>query len=72
MPSISNIPKEYTEADQAQWILENWDTVLPKFVKVFPHEYKRVLGAPRLGAEAVARPAASAAAPFEVMQVVHG
>ena len=28
-----------------KWILENWDAMLPKFVKVFPHEYKRVLGA---------------------------
>jgi hypothetical protein len=23
--------------------------MLPKFVKVFPHEYKRVLGVPRFG-----------------------
>ena len=24
-----------------------WDALLPKFVKVFPHEFKRVLGVPR-------------------------
>jgi glutamate synthase domain-containing protein 3 len=23
--------------------LENWLTMIPKFVKVFPHEFKRVL-----------------------------
>lgn len=32
MPSISNIPREYTEADKAQWILENGH---PKFVWIF-------------------------------------
>ncbi|HEY1755010.1 MAG TPA: glutamate synthase large subunit [Bryobacteraceae bacterium] len=38
---------EHTESPRANWILENWDAVLPKFVKVFPHEYKRVLGVKR-------------------------
>ena len=28
-------------------MLENWADMLPQFVKVFPHEYKRVLGVPR-------------------------
>ncbi len=36
-----------TGSPRAQWILENFDTMLPLFVKVFPHEYKRVLGIPR-------------------------
>ena len=44
---------ELTGSPRAHWILENWDTMLPKFVKVFPHEYKRVLGIPRLPAGAV-------------------
>ena len=39
---------EYTDSPQAKWILENWDVMLPKFIKVFPHEYKRVLGVPRV------------------------
>jgi len=39
---------EYTASPQAKWILENWESSLPKFVKVFPHEYKRVLGIPRV------------------------
>ena len=38
---------ELTESPRAKWILDNWETMLPKFVKVFPHEYKRVLGIPR-------------------------
>ena len=38
---------EYTGSPRAEWILENWSAMLPKFVKVFPHEYKRVLGIKR-------------------------
>jgi glutamate synthase (NADPH) large chain len=38
---------EETGSPRANWILENWDSLLPKFVKVFPHEFKRVLGVPR-------------------------
>jgi glutamate synthase domain-containing protein 3 len=41
---------ELTGSAQAKWILQNWDSMLPKFVKVFPHEYKRVLGIPRVPA----------------------
>jgi glutamate synthase domain-containing protein 2/glutamate synthase domain-containing protein 1/glutamate synthase domain-containing protein 3 len=44
---------EHTGSPQAKWVLANWESMLPKFVKVFPHEYKRVLGVPR----AVAQPA---------------
>ena len=45
---------ENTGSPQAKWILENWETTLPKFVKVFPHEYKRVLGIPRVPAGVIA------------------
>jgi glutamate synthase domain-containing protein 2/glutamate synthase domain-containing protein 1/glutamate synthase domain-containing protein 3 len=38
---------EATDSPRASWILENWYAMLPKFVKVFPHEFKRVLGVPR-------------------------
>ncbi len=38
---------EETESPRANWILENWEEMIPKFVKVFPHEYKRVLGVKR-------------------------
>jgi glutamate synthase domain-containing protein 3 len=34
---------QFTASPRAKWILENWSTMLPKFIKVFPHEYKRVL-----------------------------
>jgi glutamate synthase domain-containing protein 3 len=53
----------YTGSRRAQWVLENWDALLPKFVKVFPHEYKRVLGVQR-------RPSVEQAP--EIGQVVHG
>ncbi len=32
-----------TGSPRAKVILENWNAMLPKFVKVFPHEFKRVL-----------------------------
>ena len=41
---------ELTNSPRARWILENWAEMLPKFVKVFPHEYKRVLGVPQVAA----------------------
>jgi glutamate synthase (NADPH/NADH) large chain len=41
---------ELTGSAQAKWILQNWETMLPKFIKVFPHEYKRVLGVARVPA----------------------
>jgi glutamate synthase domain-containing protein 2/glutamate synthase domain-containing protein 1/glutamate synthase domain-containing protein 3 len=43
----------YTGSPRAEWILENWSTMLPKFVKVFPHEYKRVLGVARASEQKV-------------------
>ena len=36
-----------TGSPRAAWVLQNWYAMLPHFVKVFPHEYKRVLGVPR-------------------------
>ena len=50
---------EITGSPSARWILENWAEMLPKFVKVFPHEYKRVLGVPRQNAVAAHIPAAT-------------
>ncbi len=35
---------KYTGSKKAQFILDNWEDELPKFIKVFPIEYKRVLG----------------------------
>src|ERR1700689_4365541 len=42
--------RDFTGSPRAAWILEHWADAQPRFIKVFPHEYKRVLG--------VARPAA--------------
>jgi len=39
--------REHAGSPRGQWVLDNWDELLPRFVKVFPHEYKRVLGVPR-------------------------
>ncbi len=38
---------EETGSPRANWILENFDQMISNFVKVFPHEYKRVLGVKR-------------------------
>jgi glutamate synthase domain-containing protein 2/glutamate synthase domain-containing protein 3 len=38
---------ELTGSHRAKWILENWTDLLPRFIKVFPHEFKRVLGVSR-------------------------
>jgi len=32
-----------TGSPRAHWVIENWASVLPKFVKVYPHEFKRVM-----------------------------
>jgi glutamate synthase domain-containing protein 3 len=34
----------YTGSRKACFILENWQACLPSFVKIFPMEYRRVLG----------------------------
>jgi glutamate synthase domain-containing protein 3 len=35
---------EYTGSARAAYILDNWEASLPFFVKVFPMEYRRVMG----------------------------
>src|SRR5262249_16795272 len=37
---------DLTGSPRAKWVLENWDSMLEKFIKIFPHEYKRVLNRP--------------------------
>jgi glutamate synthase domain-containing protein 3 len=37
-----------TGSPRAKHLLNNWADALPRFVKVFPHEFKRVLGVPRV------------------------
>ena len=42
--------------------------MLPKFIKVFPHEYKRVLGIPRIPAGVLAAQAGTAHAQGQVIR----
>ena len=58
---------ELTGSPLAKWILGNWDSMLPKFVKVFPHEYKRALGIPRSAAATEPLPA-QGSQPREVLR----
>jgi glutamate synthase domain-containing protein 3 len=38
---------ELTGSKRAKYLLDGWTEVLPRFIKVFPHEFKRVLGVSR-------------------------
>ncbi len=38
---------ELTGSHRANWILDHWQEALPRFIKVFPHEFKRVRGLSR-------------------------
>ncbi|HEV2323987.1 MAG TPA: glutamate synthase large subunit [Terracidiphilus sp.] len=40
-------PRDMTGSPRAAWVLEHWASEQAKFIKVFPHEYKRVLGVAR-------------------------
>jgi len=35
---------QYTNSEKAHRLLESWERALPKFIKVYPHEFKRVRG----------------------------
>jgi glutamate synthase (NADPH) large chain len=38
---------ELTWSPRAKWLLNNWQEAVPRFIKIFPHEFKRVLGVSR-------------------------
>jgi glutamate synthase (NADPH/NADH) large chain len=57
-----------TASPRGQWILENWGQMIPKFVKIFPHEYKRVLGIPKF----VPRSATHLSEPVQRQEAAHG
>ena len=38
--------RDLTGSPRATWVLEHWAEAQPLFIKVFPHEFKRVLGIP--------------------------
>ncbi len=61
---------DLTGSHRAKWILENWQETVPRFIKVFPHEFKRVLGVVR--SEQAYTPGQPAAELEPVEQVQHG
>jgi glutamate synthase domain-containing protein 3 len=61
---------EFTGSERAKWILENWNEASTRFIKVFPHEYKRVLGVRRVEQAYIPGEAIPAVANAE--QVQHG
>jgi glutamate synthase (NADPH/NADH) large chain len=77
MQALQNLVERHVEATgspRGKWILENWGEMLPKFVKVFPHEYKRVLGIPKYqaGKAEVNHPAHIAAGASLKQEAAHG
>src|SRR5690242_2838010 len=38
---------EATGSPRGKWVLENWEQMLDKFIRVFPKEYRRVLSKDR-------------------------
>jgi len=59
-----------TGSRRARRILDNWAESLPRFIKVFPHEFKRVLGVAR--AQQPYIPGQPLPLPSEVEAVTHG
>jgi glutamate synthase domain-containing protein 3 len=65
--------RDLTGSPRAAWILERWAEAQARFIKVFPHEYKRVLGV----ASPSAAPEAShisptTSSPLAAAEVHHG
>jgi len=61
---------ELTWSQRAKWILDNWQESSVRFIKVFPHEFKRVLGVSRCQQAYV--PGESVAVLTSAQQVQHG
>jgi glutamate synthase domain-containing protein 3 len=67
--------RDLTGSPRAAWILEHWAGAQPKFIKVFPHEYKRVLGIARTDADsgaAYSSPKSSSPKVAATAEVKHG
>ncbi len=61
---------ELTGSRRAKAILDNWAEMLPRFIKIFPHEFKRVLGVSRSREQYI--PGQPLPIPVELEQVQHG
>jgi len=59
---------ELTDSPRARMLLDDWDDALCRFVLVFPHELKRVLGVPRSESAYSAPPLYSQAANVQEVQ----
>jgi glutamate synthase domain-containing protein 2/glutamate synthase domain-containing protein 1/glutamate synthase domain-containing protein 3 len=62
--------RDLTGSPRAAWILRRWAEAHPRFIKVFPHEYKRVLGIQRV--EAVYSSPTTSSPKEAAAEVVHG
>jgi glutamate synthase domain-containing protein 3 len=63
--------RDLTGSPRAAWILEHWADAQQRFIKVFPHEYKRVLGVPRVE-EVYSSPTNSSPLVAATAEVQHG
>jgi len=63
--------RDLTGSPRAAWILEHWADAQPRFIKVFPHEYKRVLGLERTE-EVYSAPSTSPSLTTATAEVQHG
>jgi glutamate synthase domain-containing protein 3 len=63
--------RDLTGSPRAAWILEHWADAQHRFIKVFPHEYKRVLGVPRVESVYVS-PTTSSPLVTATAEVQHG
>jgi glutamate synthase domain-containing protein 3 len=63
--------RDLTGSPRAAWILEHWADAQPRFIKVFPHEYKRVLSIPRVDA-VYSSPTTSSPLVAATAEVQHG
>jgi glutamate synthase domain-containing protein 2/glutamate synthase domain-containing protein 1/glutamate synthase domain-containing protein 3 len=45
--NLVNRHSDLTGSRRAKWILDNWSEAVLRFIKVFPHEFKRVMGVSR-------------------------
>ena len=63
--------RDYTGSPRAAWMLEHWAAAQPGFIKVFPHEYKRVLGVDRVDT-VYSSPSPSSNLISSTAEVLHG
>ena len=65
--------RDLTGSPRAAWILERWAEAQPRFIKVFPHEYKRVLGiASPSAASDAGNVSPTTSSPLAAAEVHHG